>query len=140
VNDMTKPSIFTQIRLGEIPGEVLFQDEHVFVVMTIAPHNPGHCLVIPIQEIADFEVLPTEIYSRLMSVAQQIAQVQKQVYNSPKIALAAVGMSIDHVHIHVFPLYDETDINTGRAQVVELDKISPEADKIRTILMEAPIV
>ena len=63
-------SVFSKIRKAEIPGELLYEDDKCFVILTIGPHNPGHMLVVPIDEIADWEQLPTEIFTRMMKVAQ----------------------------------------------------------------------
>lgn len=136
---MSEKSIFTKIRLGEVPGEIIYQDETVFVIMTIAPHNPGHCLVIPVEEIADFEELPDLLFQRIMKVAKHLARIEKKLYGSPKVALAVAGMEVDHTHIHIFPLYQETDMNPAAAQHPPAAEISTEADKLRSALQESPI-
>jgi diadenosine tetraphosphate (Ap4A) HIT family hydrolase len=131
---MVEPSIFTQIRLGKIPGEILYQDEYVFVIMTIAPHNPGHCLVIPVDEIPDFEALPDSLFDRVMHLAKMIAQVQKRLYGCPKVALAVAGMEVDHTHIHIYPLYAESDMNPAAAQHPPVSEIRAEANKLRAAI------
>lgn len=136
---MTQPSIFTQIRTKQLPGEVIYQDPTVFVIMTIAPHNPGHCLVIPIQEESDFEALSSTTYPRVMDVARQMALGLKHIYGSSKVALVIAGMEVAHTHVHLFPLYNETDIDVGRGHVVPLEQVSGEAAKIRNYLEENPI-
>lgn len=133
-------SIFTQVREGVVPGEVIYQDDQVFAMMTIAPHNPGHCLVIPVEEIADFEELPVELFQRVMSVAKQLARIEKTLYGCPKIALAVAGMEVDHTHIHIYPLYNESDMNPAAAKHPPMAEISAEADKIRAALKGTPIV
>ncbi|MDQ5944278.1 MAG: histidine triad family protein [Patescibacteria group bacterium] len=135
---MTETSVFTKIRLREIPGEIIYQDELIFVPMTIAPHNPGHCLVVPIEEIGNFEEVPEKLYLHIMKVAQHIARVQRRLYDCPKVALAAVGMSVDHTHIHVFPLYAEKDMDPDSAKQPPAEEIALEADRLRTALKENP--
>lgn len=136
---MVEPSIFTQIRLGKVPGEMIYQDEHVFVIMTIAPHNPGHCLVIPVEEIPDFEALPDALFDRVMHVARRIAQLQKDLYACPKVALAVAGMEVDHTHIHIYPLYSESDMNPAAAQHPPIAEIHAEAEKLRAAIEEQGI-
>ena len=137
---MSETSVFTKIRQGEVPGEIIYQDERVFVIMTIAPHNPGHCLVIPVDEIGNFEEVPENLYLHLMRVAQQLARLQRKIYMSPKVAMAAVGMSVDHTHIHVFPLYAEKDMDPDGAKHPPSEEITVEAEKLRAALLEHPIV
>lgn len=136
---MTEASVFTQIRLGKVPGEIIYQDDLVFAIMTIAPHNPGHCMIIPVEQTADFEALPVEIYHHLMDVAQQMARILKKIYSPPKVALAIVGMEVAHVHVHLFPLYAEAEMNPAAAKHPPFDEIAAEAKKIRQALSETPI-
>ncbi|MFO0955813.1 MAG: HIT family protein [Candidatus Saccharibacteria bacterium] len=133
-------SIFTQIREGDMPGEIIYRGEQVFAMMTIAPHNPGHCLVIPVEEIADFEELPDALFQHVMSVAKQLAQIEKRLYGCPKVALAVAGMEVDHTHIHIYPLYAESDMNPAAAKHPPMEEVAAEADKIRAALRENPIV
>jgi len=136
---MSETSVFTKIRKGEIPGEIIYRDERVFVVMTIAPHNPGHCLVIPVDEIGNFEEVPSDLYLHLMKVAQQIARIQRKVYRSPKVAMIAAGMEVEHTHIHLFPLYSEADIAFTSAKHPDFSELQAEGDKLRTAIEEHPI-
>lgn len=137
---MAETSVFTKIRNGEIPGEIIYQDEQVFVMMTIAPHNPGHCLVVPVEEIGNFEEVPESLYLHLMRVAQQLARIQRRLYDCPKVAMAAVGLSVDHTHIHVFPLYAEKDMDPDSAQQPPVEEIAREASKLRAAIEGHPII
>lgn len=137
---MTETSVFTKIRNGEIPGEIIYEDDWVFVIMTIAPHNPGHCLVIPIKETANFEDVPKARYDHMMRVVRWLAQLERQLYKSPKVAMIAAGMEVEHTHIHVFPLYSETDIAFTSAKHPEFSMIQEEAQKLRVAISERPFV
>ncbi len=137
---MAEASIFTQILKGEVPGEIIYQDEICFIMMTIAPHNPGHCMVIPVEQVADFEDLPSALYQHTMAVAQSMAKVLKRVYHSPKVALAIVGLEVAHVHVHLFPLYHEAEMNPAQAQHPPMSIIRTEAQKLRLAIQETPLV
>lgn len=132
-------SIFTKIRQHEIPGEIIYQDSTVFIILTIRPHTSGHSLVIPVAEEPDFQELPENLYTRLMAVTRQYAQALRAIYQSPKVALVAMGLEVAHTHLHVFPLYTEDDINISRAHTVSSEELKEEADKIRSYLKEHPI-
>lgn len=136
---MAETSIFTKIRLGKIPGEIIYQDDLVFVIMTVAPHNPGHCLVIPIEEIRNFEELPEKLYVRVMLIAQKLARIERKLYDCPKVALAAAGLEVDHTHIHLFPLYSEKDMDPDSAKHPSFEKIQAEARKLRAAIQESPL-
>ena len=133
--------MFTQVRNGDLPGQILYQDELVFVILSIAPHNPGHCLIIPVQEVADLEALNNALYERTMQIAHQFMKVLKAVYSPPKVAVVVSGADLpDHCHVHVFPQYESKDIDSSRAHQVDQVVLKLEADKIRAYLKERPIV
>lgn len=123
-------TIFTQIRLGELPGEILYQDKVCFVILSIRPHNPGHMLVIPVSEVANWEDLDTETLSYLMKVAQFFAKVLKVVYQPPKVGLASVGFEVPHTHIHVYSLMKISDIDHTTAKASTPEQLKLEAAKI----------
>jgi histidine triad (HIT) family protein len=124
-------SVFSKIRKAEIPGELLYEDDKCFVILTIGPHNPGHMLVVPIDEIADWEQLPTEIFTRMMKVAQFFGRATKEIYKCPKVALVSVGFEVQHVHIHVFSLFETADIDHTKNKQASSEELALEADKIR---------
>lgn len=127
-------TIFTKIYNKEIPGEIIYDDEDVFAILSIEPHNPGHILVIPHSEIADWEDTPESLWLHIMKVAQILAKVVKNLYNPPKIALSVVGFEVPHVHVHVFSIYQISDIDHTRATKSSPEKLAIEADKIRNAL------
>jgi diadenosine tetraphosphate (Ap4A) HIT family hydrolase len=137
---MSEKSVFTKVRQGELPGEVLLEEDNLFVMMTIAPHSPGHCLIIPTDQVSNFEDVPAEVFARMMLVAQQLGRVLKRLYASPKVAMIAAGMEVEHTHIHLFPLHQESDISFSAAKHPPMTEITAEADKIRAALKDDPIV
>ena len=46
-SSMTQDCIFCKISNGEIDSEILYRDDHCFVIRDIAPKAPLHLLVIP---------------------------------------------------------------------------------------------
>jgi len=124
-------SVFSKIRKGEIPGELLYEDDKCFVILTIGPHNPGHMLVVPIVEIADWQDLPDDVFGRMMKVAQYFGKATKAIYDCPKVGLASVGFEVPHVHIHIFSLFEIADIDHTKAKHVQPEELKPEAEKFR---------
>ncbi len=124
-------TIFTKIYNKDIPGEVIYDDKNVFAILSIEPHNPGHILVIPHKEIADWEDIPRPLWLNIMKVSQDLAKVLKKLYNPPKIALSIVGFEVPHVHVHVFSIFQISDIDHTKANKTNLEELSIEAHKIR---------
>ena len=65
--------IFCAIVAGDIPATTVYEDEHVFAFMDIAPANPGHTLVIPKQHYRNIFDMPAEVGSRIMQAAIPLA-------------------------------------------------------------------
>ena len=127
-------TIFTKIYNKEIPGEIVYDDKEVFAILSIEPHNPGHVLVIPHTEIANWEDVEERLWGHTTKVAQDIAKVLKKLYGAPKVALSIVGFEVPHVHVHVFPIYKITDTDTSSASKSSPEELKNQADKIRSAL------
>lgn len=72
-----------------------------------------------------------ETYVHTMKVAQEVAKAIKAVYDCPKVGIATVGFEVPHVHIHLIPLYKLSDADHSKATPTKLEKVQPEARKIR---------
>lgn len=124
-------SVFTMIYNKEIPGEIVYEDKDVFAILSIEPHRPGHILVIPHMEIANWEDVPEPLWLHTMKVAQDLAKIVKKLYSPPKIALSIVGFDVPHVHVHVFSIFQISDIDHTKAKKTTLKDLRIEANKIR---------
>ncbi len=124
-------SVFTKMLKGEIPREIIYQDDVCFVIPTIAPHTEGHIMVIPKEQIANWEEMDTKTYLHCMKVVQEMGKILKKLYACPKVGVEIVGFEVEHVHIHVIPFYQISDMDHTSAKTVEFDTLIPVADKIR---------
>ncbi len=127
-------TVFTKILNGDIPGEIVYRGRECFAMLTIAPHNPGHVLIVSKGPIADWQDLPGETWQEMMLLAQEVGKVIKTLYNPPKVGLSAVGFEVPHVHIHVLSLFDIADLDHNKAHRVNIQDLSKEATKIRSKL------
>ncbi|AXY42524.1 HIT family protein [Halomonas alkalicola] len=113
-------SIFTRIMQGEIPGHFVHEDEQCVVIMTIQPMKPGHVLVIPREEVDHWDDLPEALYVHLMGVSRRVAKAIKRAFPCRRVGMLVVGLEVPHVHIHLTPLDEMSDI-----QVVDLPMADP---------------
>lgn len=129
-------SVFTKIMRGDIPGEIIYQDDQCVVMMTIEPFSPGHCLVVPRQQVNHLWDADNELYQHLMMVAKDIAQAMRRAYNYPRIGQMVEGFGVPHAHIHLFGLTDGLEkviVTCSHAQATA-EELKTEADKIRSAL------
>lgn len=98
-------SIFTRIILGEIPCHKIYEDEKTIAFLDIHPIQPGHVLVVPKMQVADFYNLPLEEYEAFFVTIKKIAQLLKRQFPAKKrIGVMIEGLDIDHVHAKLFPI------------------------------------
>ena len=99
-------TVFSMIMDGDIPSDLLYEDEFCIVIRDINPQAPVHLLVIPRQPIATLADAQTEdqdLLGHLMLVASRVAWEQgigdgfRLIINNGE----SVGMTVYHLHLHV---------------------------------------
>lgn len=130
-------TIFTSIRIGDAPGEVVYDDGDCFVLMDRYPHTDGHAMVIPHVEIDHWLDLDDELSARLFSVARLVGRAQELVFEQTRIGLAISGYHVPHVHVHVIPIEKTADLREGPwIDEPDLGRIRRNADALRGALAE----
>jgi histidine triad (HIT) family protein len=134
------PSIFTQIINGEIPGRFVYRDDRCVAILTIAPLNPGHTLVIPIQEVDHWIDLPEDLAAHTFAVAQRIGRVLQSVFQPEKVGLMIAGLEVRHVHLHLVPIWHIHELDFARQNrnpdPAEMDSAM---ERIRAALSANPV-
>ena len=103
-------TIFSRIINRELPGRFVYEDDEFVAFLTIEPMSPGHTLVVPRAEIDQWQDLPPDVHGRLMAVAQKIGRAVVTAFDAPRAGLLIAGLEVPHLHVHVFPLRELTDI------------------------------
>ena len=99
--------IFCQIAAGEIPAEIIHQDDDLVAFHDLNPQAPIHILVIPRQHIAT--LLETDddqslLLGKMQRAAIEIARqqgLQERGFRLVTNCLAEAGQSVFHVHLHL---------------------------------------
>jgi histidine triad (HIT) family protein len=107
---MTDDCIFCKIVAGEIPAQVLAQDEHTLTFMDIAPATRGHALVIPKRHATDlWEIEPDELAAVSRAAQRQALRVRERLGADGVNLLNSCGpvawQTVFHFHMHVIPRY-----------------------------------
>ena len=101
--------LFCKIVAGDIPAEVVYEDEIVLAFRDIAPQAPTHVLVIPrrhIENAAHLSATDAELLAAMVRAAQEVAAIDgidgedrgfRLVMNVGPDALN----SVPHLHLHV---------------------------------------
>ncbi len=99
--------IFCRIAAGEIPAELVYEDDLVLGFRDLSPQAPTHVLIIPRKHIATLNDLQPEdeaIVGRLYSAAAQIAAregLAERGYRTLINCNADGGQTVFHLHLHL---------------------------------------
>ena len=103
---MSEKTIFKRIIDGEIPAEILHEDEYCLAFRDISAQAPTHVLVIPKKEIQNVASATDEdqmLLGHLMLVIRNVAQELglEKGYRVVANCGSDGGQSVDHLHFHV---------------------------------------
>ncbi len=131
-------SIFTQIINGDMPGHFVWKDDLCVAMLTIAPLQPGHTLVIPREEVDSWTDLKPELMQHLTGVAHSIGRALQEAYQPEKVGLTILGLEVRHVHLHVSCIWKPTDLDFGNANAnASPESIAEAAEIVRAQLRAA---
>ena len=98
--------LFCQIAAGNIPSDVLYQDEQILVFRDIDPQAPEHFLVIPKTHIPGADAVTAENAAVIGHIFQVIAELARQLgldagYRVVTNCGKDGGQTVPHLHFHV---------------------------------------
>jgi histidine triad (HIT) family protein len=102
--------VFCQIVAGEIPAEIVAENERTVSFMDINPATRGHALVIPRRHSTDLLDTDPEDLKAVIAAAQALAQRALERLNADGVNLLnstrkAAWQTVFHLHVHVIPRY-----------------------------------
>lgn len=104
---MANECIFCKIAAGELPADIVYEDEQITAFNDVNPQAPIHILVIPNRHIADVaEAEDTELLGQLVQVATKIADDEgigtpDQGYRLVMNYGSRGGLTVHHLHVHL---------------------------------------
>ena len=98
------PTLFTRIIAGEIPADIVYQDEHCVAFRDIDPKAPVHILIVPRAEIPGVAEVPESgDHQYLLNAARKIAE-QEGLSGGYRLVINQGldgGQTVDHLHVHL---------------------------------------
>jgi histidine triad (HIT) family protein len=103
--------IFCRIISGEIPGQIVDQDERTVAFMDINPATRGHALVVPRRHVRDLLEIERDDLEATIVTAQRLARRMPERLGAAGVNLLnscgrAAWQTVFHFHLHVIPRYD----------------------------------
>jgi histidine triad (HIT) family protein len=104
---MADGCIFCKVARGEVPAQVVYQDDLVTAFRDLDPQAPVHALVIPNQHVGSAaEIGPGngKLMAALLVAANAVAAQEGIAESGYRLVLNVgedAGMSVGHLHLHV---------------------------------------
>jgi histidine triad (HIT) family protein len=99
-------------------AHILHEDNRLLAFLDRGPIRPGHTQIVSKEHFPYFDNAPAEIVSSIVLFGQELATAMKRLYRVPRVAFLFTGGDIAHVHAHVVPMLEKTDI-TSRRHIAE---------------------
>lgn len=99
--------IFCQIISGEIPGEMLHQDDEIVAFRDINPLAPIHILIVPRKHVASLNELNDKdlpILGEMAGIAKKLAEregISERGYRLVINCGPEGGQIVPHLHMHL---------------------------------------
>lgn len=99
--------IFCKIVAGEIPADIVYQDELVVAFRDLSPQAPTHVLVIPRRHISSLNELKPDdegLIGHLFTAAAKIARAEGIAETGYRTVINCNedgGQTVFHIHLHL---------------------------------------
>jgi histidine triad (HIT) family protein len=99
--------IFCKIASGQIPADIIYQDDEIIAFRDINPQAPVHLLLIPRRHIPSLNQLKESdlpLIGRMVAVAQKLAEKEGVAEKGYRLAINCGpegGQLVPHLHMHL---------------------------------------
>ena len=105
--------LFCKIINGEIPSDIVYEDDLVKVFLDIRPTTNGDSLVVPKKHFKDFRELDNETLTHMYDVIKKLYPIYQERLHCEGLTICHntdFGQEIKHFHIHFIPRYKDDDV------------------------------
>jgi histidine triad (HIT) family protein len=100
-------TLFERIIAGEIPADVVYQDERTFAFRDINPQAAHHVLVVPkkrYRNVAELAAADAGLLAEVIATARKVAELEGIAESGYRVVFNTdgdAGQTVFHVHAHV---------------------------------------
>ncbi len=129
--------LFCKIIAGELPGQIVDQDERTLSFMDINPATRGHALVVPRRHARDLLEIGPEDLAATALAAQRLAHRVHERLGADGVNLlnsrgSAAWQTVYHFHIHVIPRYSGDPLKLPWTPAPgDIEEIAAVAEQLR---------
>jgi histidine triad (HIT) family protein len=129
--------LFCKIIAGELPAQIVAEDERTVAFMDINPGTRGHLLVVPREHSADvLETEPEDLQATILTAQRMARQLNERLgtdgINMLNSCGSAAWQTVFHFHVHVIPRYADDPLRLPWIPAPgDPDEIAAVADELR---------
>lgn len=129
--------IFCKIVAGELPAQIIDEDERTISFMDISPATRGHALVIPRAHSKNLLEIPSEDLRATIDAAAQLAKRVTERLGADGVNIlnscgSAGWQTVFHFHLHVIPRYVGDPLRLPWTPAAgDADQIAAAAEQLR---------
>ena len=132
-------NIFAKIIRGEMPSHKVYEDADVLAMMDIFPQSRGHLLVIPKAASRNLLDADPAVLTAAIVQVQRLAKAVQTALSPDGIRIvqfneAPAGQSVFHLHFHVIPVYEGTELARHGGGKADDSELAAEARAIAAAL------
>ena len=107
MKEVNTDCIFCRIISGEIPGDILYQDNEVIALRDINPQAPTHILIMPkehIPSLAEITIDYKALMGHMVYVASELAKSEGITTRGYRLVINSgpeSGQEVLHLHLHL---------------------------------------
>ena len=106
----TADCIFCKIVAGELPANVIAENDRAIAIADINPATRGHALVLPRAHATDIRDIASDDLEECIVLAQELSRRAVERLGADGVNLlhsagGAAWQTVFHFHIHVIPRY-----------------------------------
>ena len=104
---MSEECIFCRIVAGEVPADIVYQDEDFLAFRDVMPKAPTHVLIIPkthITSVTELTDRQQKLAGRLIIIAKNLAQKEGIARKGYRLVINCGpegGQVVPHLHLHL---------------------------------------
>jgi len=139
--------VFCKIVEKEIPAEIVFENKGTLTFLDIAPHAPGHAVVIPVRHAEALTDLSDEEGNDFFQAIRVVDRALLRATQAEGMTIgvnqgAIAGQAVPHLHAHLMPRFSGDGGGSVHGVVNNPPKESMAiiAAKIRTCMPRENIV
>ena len=129
--------LFCKIVAGELPAQIVAEDERTVAFMDINPGTRGHLLVVPREHSANvLETAPEDLQATILTAQRMARQVTERLgadgVNLLNCCGSAAWQTVFHLHVHVIPRYADDPLRLPWVPAPgDADEIAAVAEELR---------